>query len=269
MEMRTVQERIQAKIHTNKEKGETEMNLSVVIPAFNEEKRISNTLLKTNQYLKSKKFKFEIIVVNDASEDNTLSILNKSKIKNLKVITNHKNSGKGYSIRTGFFECKYDTVLVMDADLATPINQLIKLTPFMKNHDVVIGSRNMKNSKVLITQNKIRQFFGKIYPKLVSAFVLKGFKDTQCGFKLFNARAVDRIKRRGLFDRFSFDVEAILIAQRYGFKVVEVPVVWIDKPGSKVHLIRDSVTMLISLGIIKLRDLQGVYVDKGTLKVQG
>lgn len=238
------------------------MNISVVIPAYNEEKRIEPTLKKVTDYLKSNFKNYEIIVVDDASSDNTVGVAEKYKDRKVKIIKNRKNMGKGFSVRRGILNAKFPLVLFTDSDLATPIAELKKLIAFITDYDVVIASRNMKESDVKTKQSALRVVLGKTFPLLVKIIALRGLEDTQCGFKLFRTSAAKKIFAKQRLYRFSFDVEILFIAKKRGYKIKEVPVVWIDKKGSKVNIVKDSSRMLFDLFKIRINSLMGKYNEK-------
>lgn len=219
------------------------MEISVVIPAFNEEKRIELTLKKVEQFLSQNFDKYQIIIVDDCSTDNTNKIV--SKYKNVQILRNKKNRGKGYSVKRGILNAKYPLVLFSDADLATPIEELGKFMNYIKDFDVVIASRNLKQS--IVKQTSSRKLIGATFSLLVNLIVLRGFKDTQCGFKLFRTDVAKKIVSLQTLNGFSFDVEILFIAKKLGYKIKELPVVWMNKSGSKVKLIKDSIKMLINL----------------------
>jgi dolichyl-phosphate beta-glucosyltransferase len=234
------------------------MNISIIIPAYNEEKRIDSTIKKILIYSKKRFNKYEIILVDDASIDKTTKIV--SKYKKVKILKNKKNKGKGYSIKKGIFNAKYEFILFTDSDLATPIFELEKLIDKInKGYDIVISSRNLKTSKIITKQPIYRQFLGKIFPYLVKLIVISNIKDTQCGFKLFKKDVAVIIAKKQTLNRYCFDVEQLLIAKKMGFKIKEIGVKWIDKKGSKVNIIKDSLQMLIDLFIIKYKSLRGYY----------
>lgn len=241
------------------------MNISVVIPAYNEENRIGLTIKKVVKYLDSKFDKYEIIVVNDCSKDNTLNIVSKyaeslkEKKGEIKILNNKINMGKGFSVKKGILSAKYPLVLFSDSDLATPIEELSKMIKFIDDYDIVIASRNMKDSDVRTKQPKFRTLLGKTFPKLVNLIALKGFKDTQCGFKLFKTSKAKKICSMQKFNRFSFDVEMLFIGKKLGYKIKEVPVVWIDKKGSKLSTIKDSSKMFIDLFRLRYNQFSGKY----------
>lgn len=237
--------------------------LSIVIPAYNEEKRIEKTLVGVIGYCKNNFDKFEIIVVDDCSKDTTSQIVSKygkNKKNNVKILRNEVNKGKGYSVKKGILTAKYPLVLFSDSDLATPINELGKLVGYInQGYDIVIASRNLKESDIKVKQPFYRQLMGKTFPLLVNLLVLRGIKDTQCGFKLFKTDAAKKIVKLQTLARFSFDVEILYIAKKLSYKIKEAPVVWIDKEGSKVRLIRDSFRMLVDLFRIRWNNVLGKY----------
>lgn len=236
------------------------MDISIVIPAYNEEKRIEESLIKIIDYCKNNFEKYEIIVIDDCSKDRTNEIVTKYEDSNLRILKNEVNKGKGYSVKRGILEAKYPLVLFTDSDLATPIEELKGFIKYInQGYDVVIASRNMKGSDIKVKQPFYRQMMGQAFPLLVSLIALRGFNDTQCGFKLFKTDKAKRIVQLQTFERFSFDVELLFIAKKLGYKIKEAPVVWIDKGGSKVNLIKDSSKMLLDLFKIRLNNISGKY----------
>ena len=231
--------------------------ISIVIAAYNEEQRIGKSLLKIKDYLDAQDFAYEIIVVDDGSTDNTRQVVMgyKPEITNLKIISYPKNKGKGYGLRQGILASKGETVLISDADLSTPIEELSHMLPLIssREYDVMIGSRALKTSNIIIKQPWWRQGMGKIFNRIVTLLVLEGFNDTQCGFKLFSGKVARNLFKDACIDRFAFDVEILALAGKRGYKVSEVPVRWINSPDSKVNPIFDSLQMLFDLVKIRLR----------------
>ncbi|MEM2131067.1 MAG: glycosyltransferase family 2 protein [Candidatus Woesearchaeota archaeon] len=232
------------------------LNLSVIIPAYNEEKRLEKTLIKIKNYFKNKKIKYEIIVIDDGSLDMTSEIALKH---NSVLIKNKKNYGKGYSIKKGFFKAKYNYILFTDSDLSTPIEEFDKFLPFINYYDIIIGSRRAKNSKVVQKQNIFRIIAGNIFPIIVSIIMHLGIKDTQCGFKLFNKKKCYKIFKKLTINRFSFDVELIYLAKKYNLKIKEIGINWFNDSHSKVKFFKDSFIMLKDIIKIKLNDILGKY----------
>jgi glycosyltransferase involved in cell wall biosynthesis len=233
--------------------------ISIVIPAYNEEKRIEKSLQEIIKYCKNNFQKYEVIVVDDGSKDKTREIVRRYSEK-VKLVENGVNRGKGYSVRQGILQAQHGLILFSDSDLATPIKEVAKMIEEIdQGHDVVIASRNMKESDIQIKQPLYRQLLGKSFPLLVNMITLPGFKDTQCGFKLFKKEAGQKIVRLQTLERFSFDVEILFIAKKLGYKIKEVPVTWIDQPGSKVSVGRDSFKMLKDLVLIRNNFRKGRY----------
>jgi len=216
------------------------MYLSVIIPAYNEEKRITKTLLDAGEYLKNQDYESEVIVVDDGSADNTAGIVSglKNKIKNLSLVSNGLNRGKGFSVRRGMISASGEYRLFMDADNSTPISEISKLLPFLSSgYDIAIGSRSVEGSNIISAQPWQRKFLGNCYALMVKIFAgLYGFRDTQCGFKVFSAESANDIFSKCRINGWSFDVETLALAKKLGYTVKEVPINWQDSPGTKVKI---------------------------------
>jgi dolichyl-phosphate beta-glucosyltransferase len=240
----------------------SEIHLSVIIPAYNEEKRLPATLKKINDYLKAQNFEFEIIVVSDGSTDRTCQVVEemKSKIKNLKLICEKINRGKGYGVKIGMLNAKGKYRLFTDADNSTPISEIEKFWPeFEKGADVVIASRDLKGAILDPPQTLFRRFVGEVFKYLRKIIVgLWEIQDTQCGFKCFKGEAAEKIFPKCKIERFAFDPEVLLIAKKMGFKIKEVPVYWKNDLRSKVKF-KSMVKMLIDLFKIRINLLRGKY----------
>ena len=231
------------------------MYLSVVIPAYNEEQRIGESLTKIDDYLKKQGYDFELIVVDDGSNDKTVDLLKtySRKITNLVILENEINQGKGYSVRNGILASKGDIVLFTDADFSTPIEEVDKLLHWLANgYQIAIGSRAMPESQIKIYQAWYRQLMGKSFNKIIKLVLNLDYYDTQCGFKCFQRDAALEVFKALKSCRFSFGVEALYIAKHLGLKVKEVPICWFNSTGSKVRLIRDSLKMFSDVLQIKL-----------------
>ncbi|MCM8808903.1 MAG: glycosyltransferase family 2 protein [Candidatus Omnitrophica bacterium] len=232
------------------------MEISIVIPAYNEEKRILKTIERIYKYFKNKNYDFEIIVVDDGSKDKTFEIVEKfAKNKKEIIILKHpKNLGKGAAVRTGVLSASGNFILFTDADLSTPIEEFEKLKEKIENgYDIAIGSRGLKDSKIVIPQPFYRRIIGKIFPILVRLIVIKDFKDTQCGFKLFKKEQGKKIFSQLKTGGFAFDVEVLAKAKKEGYKIAEVGIVWYNSPRSSVRILKDSFRMFFSLLKIKLK----------------
>ncbi len=234
--------------------------LSIIIPAYNEEKRLPPTLKKIDRYLKEKKILAEIIVINDGSTDNTEKIIKSINIMGLNVYSHYPNRGKGYAVKRGLEYSRGEKILITDADLSTPIEEYEKLNMELdKGYDFVIGSRGLTTSEILKPQKWYRQNMGKIFNLFVRTLLKIDFYDTQCGFKLIKGDVGRKIGKYMKIEGFAFDVELIIIARELGYKIKEIPVKWINDEDSKVHIIRDSTSMLIELFHIYLNKKRGIY----------
>jgi dolichyl-phosphate beta-glucosyltransferase len=204
---------------------------------------------------------FELIVVDDGSRDDTARTVREfaAREPRVRLLANPGNRGKGYSVRQGIFESKGDVILFSDADLSTPIEEYAALLRCLDRCDLVMASRSLPDSDVAVHQPAYREMMGRAFNVLVQALIIRGVIDTQCGFKLMKAEAAREIAARLSIDRFSFDVEMLLAAKRLGYAYADVPVRWINSPGSRVHPLRDSINMLLDLFRIKLYDIAGRY----------
>lgn len=224
--------------------------LSIVIPSYNEEARLPKTLEAIISYLGDRPF--EIIVVDDGSNDGTAYVVKNFGDSRIRLISNLGNKGKGFSVRRGMLQAKGDIILFSDADLATPISELDQmLLSLHGGFSVVIGSRALKDSNVVVHQPFYREFMGKLFNKIVRVATISGIKDTQCGFKLFTKEASQQIFSNQQIDGFGFDVEVLFLARKFSLKIKEVPVTWINDSNTKVHVLHDSWRML--LDVIKIR----------------
>jgi len=243
------------------------MMISVVIPAYNEEARIGKTLSHILSFPFWSIVDLELIVVDDASQDQTSDIV-KTFMRDypcIKLLREGINGGKGFAVRRGMQEAHGNYCLFADADNSTPIEEIQKLLPWVENGvcDVAIGSRGLRESDIRIKQSWIRQHMGKIFNVFVRYLLLKEFRDTQCGFKCFSKKAVETIFPLQRIERFAFDVEILVIAKQKGFQVKEVPVVWLNSPQSKVNPIKDATRMFFDLLCIKVNLLKGLYNKNG------
>jgi dolichyl-phosphate beta-glucosyltransferase len=226
--------------------------LSVVVPAYDEEERIGPSLAAIGSYLGSKPFSSEVIVVDDGSGDRTAEVAAAARGIPSRVIRLERNRGKGRAVREGVLAAAGEVILFSDADLSTPITELDKFLPRLeRGDDVVIGSRALADSVIEVRQSRPRETMGKAFNLLVRILVLRGFRDTQCGFKAFRRAAAMDLFSRLRTTGFAFDVEILMLARRLGCRVAEVPVVWRNSPSSRVRLVRSSWRMLREL--LKIR----------------
>lgn len=235
------------------------MDISVIIPAFNEEKRIKKTLDAILFYLEQKKYSYEIIVVNDGSTDKTKDVVLEFSSKKIRILDNSSNRGKGYSIKQGFLAATKKWVLFTDADLSTPIEELETCFRYTDRAAVIIGSRNLSMSHIVVKQPFLRSTFGKIFPFFVRLLLLPQIKDSQCGFKLFRNDAAKKIAAMQQINGFCFDVEILFIAKKYGFVIQEIPITWSNDKRSKIKIISDSLAMFTDLFRIHWNNFCGRY----------
>ena len=238
-------------------------SISVIVPAYNEEKRLPSTLARVAKYLDSRNFSFaEILVVDDGSRDGTVPAIAEFARRNpsVRLLQNPGNRGKGYSVRHGMLEAKGEWALFTDADLSSPIEEMEKLIEAARRKaaQVAIGSRALDRSLVGVHQPLLREYAGRFFNVVMRAITGLHFHDTQCGFKLFQTEAARRIFSLQRLERFGFDAEILFIAERLGYRVVEVPVRWNDVAGSKVGTLQ-GLNGFIDLLRIRINSLAGKY----------
>jgi dolichyl-phosphate beta-glucosyltransferase len=234
------------------------MYLSVIVPVYNEAAVIKETLRKIDNYLKSKNWLSEIIVVNDGSSDGSLTEINQFKLGNLKVISFKENQGKGAAVKAGLLAAGGELLLFLDADYSTAIDELDNFLPAIdEGYDIVIGSRAVAGAKIIVAQPKTKEWLGRLGNKLIQWLALPGIKDTQCGFKLFTKRFQPYFKKQTI-KRWSFDFELLFIARKYNFRILEMPVNWTNDPFSKVKL-WDYPKTFFGLIKIRLNNLRRIY----------
>ena len=219
--------------------------LSVVIPAYNEEKRLPQSLAAMLAFLKKQAYASEVIVSDDGSQDRT-GALAEELLNGFphQVLVASRNHGKGHAVRRGMLAATGDYVFFTDADLSTPIEEVVKFLAYLeKDQDVVIGSRALPDSRVEIRQNFFREMMGKIFNLIAQGWAFKGVHDSQCGFKGFRREAAQKLFSLQKLDGFSFDVEIVYLAQKLGLRLLEIPVIWRNSVQSRVRVFRDPFRM--------------------------
>lgn len=242
------------------------IHLSVIVPAYNEEKRLLKTLAEIDNYLKTKPFESEIIVVSDGSTDRTAEIVSDliNKIKNLRLIKFEKRQGKGFGVKTGMLEAKGEYRIFTDADNSTSINQLEKMWPyFEQGYDVVFGSRDLKGAVLAVPQPWLRKvILGEGFKLLRKIIIgLWGIEDTQCGFKCFNEKSARDVFPKITIKRFGFDPEALVVAKKLGYKIKEIPITWMNDIESKVKF-KNIIEMFFETIKIRLNLILRKYEEK-------
>jgi dolichyl-phosphate beta-glucosyltransferase len=227
--------------------------LSVVIPAYNESKRLPLTLIDVDKYLSQAGFAYEIVVVDDGSRDDTVSVVRRliKVIPHLRLVGYDHNEGKGYAVRFGMLEARGQYRLFMDSDNSTSVDQFSRMVPLIEEGcEVVIGSRDVRGAVMEPPQSLLKRLLGNMGNLFIQLMVLPGIWDTQCGFKCFSERAAEKVFPLQRIRRWGFDVEVLVLAKRLGYRVKEVPVHWVNDTASKVGL-RAYIQVLFE--VIKVR----------------
>ena len=220
---------------TSSESGEPQ--LSIIIPCYNEERRLPRSLPRIQEYLRQSGLSYEILVVDDGSSDGTVRYVEAESAKDpyLRLLRYGQNHGKGYAVRYGILRAQGEVVLFSDADLSTPIEELEKFLPRIRDgYDVVIGSRALAGSQLEVRQPWVRERLGRLMNVVIRSLSGLKFPDTQCGFKLFSRRAAMDIFSNATVETWMFDVEALVIAMKLGYTIVDVPVRWLNSDESRV-----------------------------------
>jgi len=213
------------------------IHLSVVLPAYNEEKRIAETLRDLDGYLRRQKYTSEVIVISDGSSDKTVEVVRGLNISRVRVIDNKENHGKGYVVRQAMLDARGEYRLFMDADNSTKITELENFwLYFNEEYDIVIGSIEVEGSSIHETAAWYRRALGRLAKLVIRLLLIWDIHDTQRGFKCFTAKSVKAIFPKQTIERWGFDMEVLKIARVQGFKIKEVPVQWSNPAGSKVTL---------------------------------
>ncbi len=235
--------------------------LSVVVPAFNEEKRIANTLLALKTYLDTRSYGYEVIVSDDGSSDQTVAVVTglSREWPQLQVLTASSNQGKGAAVKRGVMKASGEWILFTDADNATPIEEIEKLLPHTADFPIVFGSRHIPGAHIHVAQARHRMVLSRLSNLLIRVLAVPGVYDTQCGFKLFKQTVAREIFSQVTLNRFGFDIEVLAIAKSYGYPAKEVGINWYNDFDSRVRAGREAIRTLTELLKIKKQLLTGHY----------
>ena len=248
--------------------------LSLVIPAYNEEKRLDNTFQELKKLRLPRGLRLaEVIFVNDGSTDKTVACIKafqkqtKKKLST-KLISYKPNMGKGFAVRQGMLSARGDYAILCDADMSTPLSQIERFAPFMqKNVPIIVGTRKNGKSTVIKHQPRYREFLGKGFTKLAQVVLQSKTTDFTCGFKAFNTTAREAIFPLARINGWGYDAESVFIAQKHGFFLQEVPVVWSNDARTKVHVGKAIFTSLMELAHIRLNATRGCYTTRQTAPI--
>jgi glycosyltransferase involved in cell wall biosynthesis len=234
--------------------------LSIIIPAYNEERRLPRTLEQVFHFLGKQSFSFDVIVVENGSTDRTFEVVQEFAVrhKNLRVIHNEER-GKGGAVQRGVREATGKYVFICDADLSMPVEEISKfLPPVLTDFDIAIGSREAPGA-VRYNEPYYRHLTGRVFNTLIRWMVLPRLQDTQCGFKCLRAEVARDIFPFQTLTGWAFDVELLYIARRHGYQILEIPIDWYFNADSKVRVLRDSWRMFVDLLVIRRNARLGLY----------
>jgi glycosyltransferase involved in cell wall biosynthesis len=239
----------------------TQPILSIIIPAYNEEDRLPPSLEKVAAFVNQQTMPIEIIVVENGSKDHTyeVALSFQQKMANLRVIKEEK-SGKGLAVRSGMLSAAGQYRIFCDADFSMPVEEVIKFIPAkpQDSYEVAIASRELKDSR-RVDEPEYRHLIGRVFNSMVRFSVLPGLQDTQCGFKAFRADVAEAVFNKQTLPGWSFDAEVLVIARRMGYKIIEVPITWYYKPGTRLNIVKDSIKMASDLLTIRRNARLGLY----------
>lgn len=233
--------------------------LSIVIPAYNEGRRLETTLHRLHEYLLTQDYRWDIVVVSNGSTDDTAALVRRlaDEVPNLRLI-DLPERGKGIASRTGALQSKGDIVFLCDADLSMPPQTLSAFLHHIESADVVVGSREASGSKRHMEPWR-RHVMGRVFNRLVQAIAVKGIEDTQCGFKAFRRQAAYDLFTQQRLNGFAFDVELLYLAQKYDYRIEEIGIEWYFDDDTRVRPGIDTLGMVTELLMIRIRDAFGVY----------
>lgn len=236
--------------------------LSIVIPAFNEARRIPDTLAQLATYLAAKPWDWEIRVVDDGSTDGTVEAVAAASRRNPRIVVQQEpHRGKGGAVKAGLLAARGDYRFMCDADLSMPPSELVRfLPPALSNFAVAIGSREGAGAR-RVGEPWRRHFVGRVFNRAIQWLAVPGIADTQCGFKMFTADSVRAIFPHVTLEGWAFDIEVLSIARAKGLRIVEVPIEWHHRPESQVSVFRDSWRMLRDLLKVRARARRGRLLD--------
>lgn len=237
----------------------TEPTLSIVIPAYNEEKIIENTLNEVISYLKQRKYSWEIVVADDGSRDKTSSVVKRLSRKSVRLVRLKKNRGKGGALKKGILVSRGKLVIFMDADLSVPLINIDKFLQELKKVDVVIASRRVKGAKIVLHQPWHRETMGRVFTFITRVLMGVNLADFTCGFKGFTKKAAKKIFENSLIDRWAYDAEIMFLAKKYGYKIKQYPVEWTNRGDTRVRLKKVVLETVRDLVRIRSNDLLGKY----------
>ncbi len=235
-------------------------SLSIVIPAYNEEARLRESLDSIAQFVSTQSIPIEVVIVNNNSQDGTQDIIDEAtaEFPFMKGLM-ETQQGKGAAVRTGMLAAKHEYLFICDADLSMPIEEVVKfLPPQLDHYDVAIASREAEGA-VRIDEPPFRHFIGRVFNLIVRVFAVRGFDDTQCGFKCFRRDVAHELFPLHTIDGWSFDVELLHIAQQHGYTIKEVPITWYYKAQSKIRPFHDAYKMFRDVIKIRWQSIRGVY----------
>ena len=232
------------------------VELSIVIPAYNEEARLGPSLRRVVDYLAGRRLPGEILVVDDGSSDRTAAVAAGFAGQGVRLLRHERNLGKGAAVRTGVLASAGKSVLLCDADLSTPVEELEKLEPHLAGADLVLGSRAVqRGARVAQRQPRYRELMGKTFNLIIRTLGVRGIYDTQCGFKLLRGDVARELFAGMTLAGFAYDVELVMAARRAGYRLAEVGVYWSNSPASTVDPVRSSLAMLRDVVKLRLRGL--------------
>ena len=240
--------------------------LSIIIPAYNEETRLPRTLDLVAAFIETQSYPAEVLIIDDGSLDRTADIVAQFSVQHPCVqLVRAPHGGKGHAVKTGMLQARGEYAFLCDADLAMPITELPKFLPPQQNsYQVAIGSREAKGA-VRYNEPSYRHLMGRVFNWLVKVSAVPGYEDTQCGFKCFHRSVIADLFSRQTIDGFGFDVEVLYIAQKRGYRIIEVPIHWYYQSESKVHPVKDTLRMARDIIKVRQNDRRGVYAQSATL----